>query len=97
MKGGWVYMLTNRRDGTLYTGVTSDLSRRIEQHHAKAGGFTKQYNLNKLVFVERHDSIVAAIQREKNIKHWPRAWKVALIEGTNPGWEDLVPKLTENG
>ena len=71
--------------------------RRLAQHQAKAGGFATRYNLDKLVFAECHNSIVNAIQREKNIKHWPRAWKVALIEGLNPEWVDLAPALTESG
>jgi putative endonuclease len=94
MQGGWVYILTNRPNGTLYTGVTSDLLRRLEQHRMSASGFTNRYNLDKLVHVERHNSIISAIQREKNIKHWSRAWKIALIEAENSGWADLTPSLT---
>ncbi len=95
MQGGWVYILTNRKGGTLYVGVTSNLSHRLSQHHDATGNsFTTRYNLTLLVHAERHDSITAAIQREKNIKHWPRAWKVALIEGGNPEWKDLTPMVT---
>ena len=95
MQGGWVYILTNRRLGTLYVGVTSNLAHRLSQHRTATGnGFTTRYNLTMLVHAERHDSIAAAIQREKNIKHWSRAWKVALIEGENPQWQDLSPSVT---
>jgi putative endonuclease len=73
-KGGWVYIMTNRRNGTLYTGVTSDLSRRIWEHREGfVAGFTITYGLKRLVYYERHDDIRLAIQREKTMKHWPRA------------------------
>ena len=88
--GGWVYMMTNRRDGTLYVGVASDLPRRAYQHReGLVDGFTKRYGLKMLVYYEQHDDIRTAIQREKTIKHWPRAWKVRLIHGMNPEWKDL--------
>jgi putative endonuclease len=75
--GGWVYMMTNRRDGTLYVGVASDLPRRVYQHReSPIAGFAKRYGLKMLVYYEQHDDIRIAIQREKTIKHWPRAWKV---------------------
>lgn len=94
MKGGWVYILTNRPDGALYVGVTADLPRRVWEHkEGVADGFTKRYGLKRLVYCERHDDIGAAIQREKNIKHWPRAWKIALIVKDNPGWGDLYEQL----
>ena len=77
MQGGWVYIVTNRPDGTLYIGVTSDLPRRAWQHReGLIEGFTKRYGLTRLVFFERHDDIQAAIRREKGLKRWPRAWKV---------------------
>ena len=80
MRGGWVYIMTNRPNGTLYTGVTNDLSRRAYEHRTGLyQGFTKQYGLTRLVYLERYDDIRAAIQRERNMKHWPRAWKVRLI------------------
>lgn len=86
----YVYIMTNRRNGTLYVGVTNDLVRRAHDHRSgQTRGFTRRYNLFRLVFFETHDSARAAIQREKNIKHWPRAWKVALIERDNPEWRDL--------
>jgi putative endonuclease len=88
--GGWVYILTNRPYGTLYIGVTSNLARRVWEHReGAADGFTKRYNLTRLVFVEWHKEILTAIQREKTMKHWSRAWKVALIAAGNPGWDDL--------
>jgi len=94
MLGGWVYMMTNRSDGVLYVGVTSDLPKRVWEHReGVVEGFTKKYRLKRLVYVEQHAEILSAIQREKNIKHWPRAWKVCLIEAQNPGWTDLYDQL----
>ncbi len=94
MRGGWVYILTNRPNGTLYVGVTSDLARRVWEHREGAAeGFSKRYGLKRLVYAERHDDIRSAIQREKTIKHWPRAWKVALILEANPAWDDLYDRL----
>jgi putative endonuclease len=88
--GGRVYIVTNRPDGTLYVGVTGDLARRAWEHREGAvDGFTKKYRLKRLVWAERHEDIRTAIQREKNIKHWPRAWKVDLIIAQNPDWADL--------
>ncbi len=88
--GGWVYMMTNRPNGTLYVGVTSDLERRVGEHRAGLiEGFTKRYGLKRLVYAERHDDIRTAIQRERNMKHWPRAWKLDLILQQNPDWDDL--------
>jgi putative endonuclease len=92
--GGWVYMMTNRRDGTLYVGVASDLPRGAYQHReGLIDGFTKRYGLKMLVYYEQHDDIRSAIQREKTIKHWPRAWKVRLIHRVNPDWKDLYDTL----
>jgi putative endonuclease len=94
MQGGWFYILTNKPQGTLYIGVTADLPRRLWQHRSGGGAaFTARYQLKRLVHAEHHESIIAAIQREKNLKHWPRAWKVALIERDNPGWDDLYDLL----
>ena len=94
MKGGWVYILTNRPNGTLYVGVTSNIARRAWEHReGVADGFTKQYGLKRLVYVEHHDDVRAALQREKNLKHWSRAWKVALILKENPEWQDLYDRL----
>jgi putative endonuclease len=90
MPGGWTYILTNKPNGILYVGVTSDLARRMWEHReGLADGFTKRHGLKRLVYVERHDEIVRAIQREKNLKHWSRAWKVNLILAENPDWRDL--------
>ena len=90
MLGGWVYIVTNRPNGTLYIGVTSNLSRRIYEHRSGLmAGFSKKYGLNRLVYYERYETIIEAIQREKNMKHWPRAWKARLILELNPDWHDL--------
>ncbi|MEX6724043.1 GIY-YIG nuclease family protein [Parapedomonas caeni] len=92
--GGWVYIMTNRPNGTLYTGVTSDLARRAWEHRTGAlDGFTRRHGLTHLVYVEPHERIETAIQREHNIKHWPRAWKVRLILAHNPDWRDLYDEL----
>ena len=94
MRGGWVYIMTNRRDGTLYTGVTNNLARRIYEHRTGAtSGFTKRYGLTRLVYAEQYEEIGAAIQREKQIKHLPRAEKVRLIHSLNPDWKDLYDDL----
>ncbi len=94
MAGGWVYIVTNRPNGTLYVGVTTNLPRRAWEHReGVVEGFTTKYRLNRLVFTEEHPTILAAIQREKNIKHWSRAWKVQLIETANPDWVDLYALL----
>ncbi len=92
--GGWIYIITNRRNGILYVGVTSDLPKRIYQHREGiVEGFTKRYGLKMLVYYEQFDDIREAIRREKAIKHWPRAWKVRLIHGSNPDWSDLYETL----
>ena len=94
MSGGWVYFMANRPDGTLYVGVTSDLARRVQEHRdGVVDGFTKRHGLKLLVYAEFHEDIRAALQREKNIKHWPRAWKVRLIHADNPDWDDLYEQL----
>jgi len=94
MPGGWVYMMTNRPFGVLYTGVTNDLARRAWEHReGKTPGLTQRYCLRRLVFAERHEAIAIAIQRETSIKRWPRAWKLNLIEMQNPRWEDLFETL----
>ena len=88
-------MMSNRPNGTLYTGVTSDLIHRSFEHRTgMVGGFTKRYGLTRLVYFERHETIGAAIQREHNMKHWPRRWKVRLVFGTNPEWRDLYEEIT---
>ncbi len=94
MPGGWVYIVTNRPNGILYTGVTSDIARRAYEHReGLVPGFTRRYGLKRLVWLERHDDVGAAIQREKNIKHWSRAWKAQMIVETNPDWVDLYESL----
>jgi putative endonuclease len=96
MAGGWVYILTNRRNGILYAGVTNDLIRRVFEHRSGVvDGFTKQHGLKTLVYFERFDDIRDAIQREHNIKHWPRAWKVRTIVATNPNWDDLFDAIVK--
>ena len=93
---GWVYIVTNKRHGTLYTGVTSDIARRASEHRASAmDGFAKRYGLTRLVWHERHDIMPLAIAREKQIKNWRRAWKIALIEKQNPDWRDLFEDLNK--
>jgi putative endonuclease len=94
MRGGWLYMMTNRPNGTLYTGVTNDISRRAWEHRvALVEGFTKRYGLTRLVYMERYEDIRDALQREKTIKHYARAWKVRVILETNPEWNDLYDTL----
>jgi putative endonuclease len=94
MKGGFVYLISNRRDGTLYTGVTADLTRRVHEHKSSVGSaFVRRYGLTRLMYFEVHEEIARAIQRETNIKYWLRAWKVRLLEGMNPEWDDLFPAL----
>ena len=89
-----VYIITNKNDGVLYIGVTSDLAIRVYQHrHAEADGFSKRYNVHKLVYYELHDSMDAAITREKQIKKWNRDWKIRLIQSFNPDWHDLYPGI----
>jgi putative endonuclease len=92
MKGGWLYIMTNQPNGTLYVGVTADVERRVAQHReGTGGGFTAKYHLTRLVYAEHHEEIVRAIQREKVLKHWRRAWKVRLIQSINWDWDDLTP------
>ena len=94
MKGGHVYIMSNKPQGTLYIGVTSDLARRAWEHReGVVDGFTKRYGLKRLVHFEPYDDIRDAIQREKTLKHWPRLWKLALIQETNPDWADLYEGL----
>ena len=86
--------MTNRPNGTLYVGVTNDVVRRTHEHRTGAIiGFTKRCGLHLLVYFERHEDIRMAIQREKNIKEWPRAWKTRLITHVNPEWHDLYSDL----
>ncbi len=94
----YVYMLASKTVGTLYTGMTSDLVRRIGEHKSGAiKGFTSRYNVKRLVWYEAHSDIENAIQREKQIKDWQRQWKIQLIEKTNPNWEDLYNRIGAGG
>lgn len=90
----YVYMLASKRCGTLYTGVTSDLIKRVWQHkEGLAEGFTKRYGVKLLVWFEVHEDVNTAISREKAIKKWNRAWKIRLIQERNPGWNDLYAQI----
>jgi putative endonuclease len=89
-----VYIMANRRNGTLYTGVTANLSRRAYQHReGLTPGFTRKWGCKKLVWYQPHEDIAAAIAREKRIKRYPRQWKINLIEADNPHWFDLYLRL----
>jgi len=91
----WVYILASRPGGTLYVGVTNDLIRRSFEHReGLVGGFTKRHSVKMLVYFEQHDTATAAIQREKNIKHWPREWKIDLIRFANSEWRDLYDDVS---
>jgi putative endonuclease len=90
----FVYILASRRNGTLYVGVTNDLARRISEHKSKlVPGFTRKYRVDKLVYFEEYPSILEARARERALKRWDRAWKLALIEEMNPQWRDLSEEL----
>ncbi|MBT8301217.1 MAG: GIY-YIG nuclease family protein [Maribacter sp.] len=87
----YVYILTNKKNGTLYIGMTNNLERRIYEHKNKLiDGFTNRYGLDKLVFVENYEFVQDAITREKRMKKWKRQWKIILIEVDNPQWNDLA-------
>jgi putative endonuclease len=89
-----VYILSNKIEGSLYIGITNNLVRRIYEHKQKiTDGFTKKYNLTKLVYAEEFDSVNDAITREKQLKNWHRKWKINLIESINPNWNDLYNSL----
>jgi putative endonuclease len=89
-----VYILANRRNGTLYVGVTSDLSHRVSEHKAEVTDVvTKRYGLHTLAYTEFHTTMAEAIWREKRIKNWRRAWKIMLIEQSNPAWRDLSNEI----
>ena len=94
MREAWVYIMTNQPNGILYLGVTAYLQHRVWQHReGLVDGFTQRYGLTRLVYAEPHASISAAIQRERTMKHWPRAWKIRLILKANPEWADLYDQL----
>lgn len=89
-----VYILASGRHGTLYVGVTNDLARRIWEHRSKSvDGFTKRYDVRRLVYYEMFDTLASAQDRERRLKRWRRDWKVALIEKDNPDWGDLYATL----
>ncbi len=89
-----VYILSSKKNGTLYTGVTSDLIKRVWEHKNEVvEGFTKHYNVHLLVWFEIHDNMKSAILREKQIKQWKRVWKLRLIEAINPNWIDLYDSI----
>jgi putative endonuclease len=91
----WVYILANKPGGTLYVGVTNDLVRRVFEHREGfVQGFTRRYGIKKLVYFEEHDTAIGAIQREKNVKHWSREWKIDLVISINPDWRDLYDEIT---
>ncbi len=89
-----VYLLASKRNGTLYTGVTSNLVKRVWEHkHHAVEGFTKKYGVGMLVWYEVHETMESAISREKAIKNWKRGWKINIIEAMNPQWKDLYSDL----
>jgi putative endonuclease len=89
-----VYILASRPDGVLYVGATNDLVRRVWEHRTgTVEGFTKTYNIHRLVYFESYGDVRDAIQRERNMKHWRRTWKVELIENENPTWRDLYDEI----
>jgi len=94
MKNCYVYILASQKHGTLYIGVTSDFSKRMCEHRENiVEGFTKKYEVHKLVYFEHTEDITLAIYREKQLKNWHRDWKINLIESKNPEWVDLYPAL----
>lgn len=87
----WVYIMASRRNGTLYIGVTKNLGERVTAHREGHGStFCRRYGVTLLVWYERHDLVIDAIQRETSLKRWKRSWKLALIERLNPDWRDLA-------
>ena len=94
MKLPCVYLMASRRNGTLYIGVTSNLVQRVWQHkHDVVDGFTSQYGVHRLVWYEQHETMASAIARERALKEWRRAWKLVLIEESNPEWRDLYEEI----
>jgi len=90
-----VYIMSSRRNGTLYIGVTNDPVRRVHEHRlGVADGFTRRYGVKWLVWFESTPDVRSAIQRERTMKHWSRAWKIALIERDNSNWDDLYERIT---
>jgi putative endonuclease len=98
MRQYYVYILASRPGGSLYVGVTNNLIRRVYEHKSSmTASFTKTYRIDRLVHFEIYSSIRDALQREKNIKHWPRAWKTRLIFQSNPSWRDLYDEFSAVG
>lgn len=94
MNGGYFYMMANRPGGMLYVGVAADLAACVARHRAGTGSpFCRRYNLTRLVYAEEYQTIEEAIAREKAIKAWQRAWKVARIEAENPDWDDFSGRI----
>jgi putative endonuclease len=94
VKQYYVYILASERNGTLYTGVTSDLAGRVYEHrNGLVEGFTKKYKIHRLVWYEAHESADSAIKREKQVKDWKREWKLQCIDKSNPFWDDLYETL----
>ena len=94
MPGGWVYIMTNSPHGTLYIGVTADIATRVHAHREGRGSeFCRRHGLTRLVYAERYDDIHDAIAREKAMKRWKRQWKLRLVRGNNPGWNDLFETI----
>ncbi len=92
--GYWVYILASRRNGTLYVGVTNDLSRRVSEHRAGlADGFTAKHGVTRLVHAEPFADVDEARHRERQLKRWRREWKLDLIEASNPAWDDRFDQL----
>ncbi len=90
----FVYILTNKRNGTLYIGSTNNLLKRVYEHKQKlVGGFTKRYMVDRLVYYEACDTALTMVTRERQLKQWNRLWKLKLIEAANPDWQDLYPTI----
>ena len=91
----WVYIMASKPRGTLYVGVTADLVRRVQEHReGVVDGFTRDHSVKHLVWYEQYDDMRDAIQREKNLKHWVRQWKLQLVETMNPTWADLWGRIS---
>ena len=92
----FIYILSSKKKGTLYIGVTSNLPKRVWEHKNNlVEGFTKKYNVHNLVYFEQTDNVQSALQREKQLKKWKREWKIKLIEENNPEWKDLYEKILD--
>jgi putative endonuclease len=93
-KNYYVYIMANKRNGTIYTGVTDDLVRRVHEHRNDLSNFTRRYKLHMLVYYEQTNDVNGALQREEQLKNWHRSWKMELIEGLNPEWKDLWEEIS---